>query len=380
MRNQNILLISPDAWGKYYLSKHHYAICLAKHNKVWFLNHVNADLSARRVRVLDTEIPNLKVVNYRSSMRGLRYYPNVLKQQIFRQQQQAIMAEIGAEMDLVWSFDPYRFTDWSTFGAKFNLFHPVDLYHSPIELQVAANAQVIFATSQKILDRYQSLSIPSYFINHGLAPDFVNSRPAKLSLDGRRKIKAGLAGNLLHKHLAREVLLGLCKEQQLVDFYFIGPKGEGQELDLESRTFLKKLAAQDNVHFVDTLPYIDLRAVLLQLDLLMICYNVDRYEEAPPNPHKLLEYLSVGKVVVSNYFDVYKQQRHLIQMSDSLSDYSETFAKTITKLEHHNAAETIKLRQEYAGEFSYDKQLRKIERIIADLKKPEMQNNIGSKT
>ena len=40
MKNKIILLISPEAWGKSFVSKHHYASYLSKNNTVCFLNPV----------------------------------------------------------------------------------------------------------------------------------------------------------------------------------------------------------------------------------------------------------------------------------------------------------------------------------------------------
>jgi energy-coupling factor transporter ATP-binding protein EcfA2 len=43
LKGKNILVISPEAWGKSKLSKHHYALTLAAiGNKVWFLQPPNA--------------------------------------------------------------------------------------------------------------------------------------------------------------------------------------------------------------------------------------------------------------------------------------------------------------------------------------------------
>ena len=38
LENLNILIISPQKWGKMKLSKHHYATTLAENNNVYYLN------------------------------------------------------------------------------------------------------------------------------------------------------------------------------------------------------------------------------------------------------------------------------------------------------------------------------------------------------
>ena len=38
LKNKTILIISPERWGTNFVSKHHYALELAKNNNVYFLN------------------------------------------------------------------------------------------------------------------------------------------------------------------------------------------------------------------------------------------------------------------------------------------------------------------------------------------------------
>ncbi len=368
MQDKNILVISPDPWGKYYLSKHHYAIELAKHNRVWFLNHINAGHKNKAVQIRSTEYPGLKILDYGSSLKGIRHYPLWLQAKIYKDQQKRICEAIGEPLHVVWSFDPYRFTDWTHFGAQVHIFHPVDLYPSPIELEVAKNADIIFATSQEILSRYESLDRPAFFINHGLAGNFVNQKAAALHLKGQHKIKAGYSGNLAHRHLATKLLLRLCKRHDQVDFYFIGPKGEGSQLSQEKQAFIDEMSKLSNVHFIASMPYHQVWKQLIQLDLLLICYDRENFEDAPPNPHKMLEYLSTGKAILSNHFQIYEEQKELIVMARSLAEYEERFEQIIAHLDDYNREEVQEQRRTFAAENSYEKQLHKIFRILDEHK------------
>ena len=52
LRNKTILIISPQAWGKMFLSKHHYAIELAKRgNAVYFLNPPGENIIEQKNRL-----------------------------------------------------------------------------------------------------------------------------------------------------------------------------------------------------------------------------------------------------------------------------------------------------------------------------------------
>jgi hypothetical protein len=51
LKNKTILVISPNNWGTMHISKHHYAIELARlGNSVYFLNPPNQEITFRKNR------------------------------------------------------------------------------------------------------------------------------------------------------------------------------------------------------------------------------------------------------------------------------------------------------------------------------------------
>src|SRR5690606_6788212 len=77
LNNKNILLISPEPWSHIFVSKHHYAIELAKRgNYVYFLNPP-ADVG--NVVIDKTNISNVFVVNYQERIKGKRFLPRLLR-------------------------------------------------------------------------------------------------------------------------------------------------------------------------------------------------------------------------------------------------------------------------------------------------------------
>jgi hypothetical protein len=86
------------------------------------------------------------------------------------------------------------------------------------------------------------------------------------------------------------------------------------------------------------------------------------------NSHKLLEYLSTGKVVVANLFDVYKTTKELIIMPEDNDDAKipALFHKVISNLEYYNSPELQQKRKAFALDNTYEKQIERIEKIISD--------------
>lgn len=69
LHNKTILLISPQSWGKMFLSKQHYAIELAKKgNKVYFLNppNENSIQQTEAIEIISSDISsNLFLINHK---------------------------------------------------------------------------------------------------------------------------------------------------------------------------------------------------------------------------------------------------------------------------------------------------------------------------
>jgi len=66
LSNQIILIISPQAWGKMFLAKHHYAIELAKHNnEVYFLNPPQKEPVKNGVEIVESKVvDSLYLINH----------------------------------------------------------------------------------------------------------------------------------------------------------------------------------------------------------------------------------------------------------------------------------------------------------------------------
>lgn len=366
-REKNILIISPESWGINMLSKHHYALALAKkNNSVFFLNPPSPNHA--RIEILEGP-PNIKIINYSPFIRGSNRLTGVLSplaDYINQVDIKKLREAINQPIDIVWNFDPFRFQNFNLFKPAFCIFHPVDFVNSTINLQAASTSDVIFSVAKPILDNYSSVKTPSFFINHGLSPSFLdldeNVREKKDSI-----IRCGYVGNLLSHAIHFENLTQIVKENESIEFHFVGPYQSSNLGNFKSSEQLQKILRFQNVRFYGEKPPTEVAKLINGFDLFLICYHPEKAGKLVSNNHKILEYLSTGKAVVSSYTSTYEHYTtDLIEMVKNSKDLPLLFKETIKKIEHLNSPYHQKRRKEFAAQNSYDNHLKEIEAIISN--------------
>jgi hypothetical protein len=238
LRNKNILLISPESWDHIFVSKHHYAIWLAKkRNSVYFLNP-----PGRSCSVTKTIYDNIYEIHYAGFLRGLRKFPGILRKWITRRKYQKIEKLAGVKFDVVWSFDNSVFYDFGALpDSVLKISHIVDYNQDFQSAHAARSADICLCVAEVIRKRLLSYNKNTHKIQHGFNP--VES-PC-LSLPGPNKIKAVYAGNLSIPFIDWEILVDVIKKQPDVDFIFIGPGIEHHRIT----DYIRVLKSSDNVFF-----------------------------------------------------------------------------------------------------------------------------------
>lgn len=338
------------------MSKHHYAIELSKKHQVYFLNYANADPNVKEVSIQETKYENLKVLNYPNSFKGLRMYPSFVRRNIYKKQAQKIQAVLPP-LSIVWSFDGHRFEDLKVFEADYYVFHPVDYLNSNLEQAIAQSADIVFASTEGIAQRYKSSNELCFKINHGLNEVFLNP-PKEISLEGKNQLRAAMVGNICQKYLSQKTLFTTTSQNPQVDFYFIGPQSSEQAMTPENKNYFDKMTQLDNVYRLGTKHFEVLKDYLAAMDVLLICYDLSSLPQTP-SPHKVLEYLSSGKIIVSTFLDDYKDQPDLLNMANTLEQYPDLFKKTIANLAQYNDSSLMEKRRNFAQSFTYSKQVKK---------------------
>tara|TARA_B100001964_G_scaffold243915_1_gene323429 strand:- start:874 stop:1998 length:1125 start_codon:yes stop_codon:yes gene_type:complete len=368
MYNKSILIISPERWGILKVSKHHYSSALAKRgNKVFFLNPPLLSNSLS-IDIQDVE-KNLKTIDYRPLFRGSNRLPIVFRKIFHKILANKIINSIDLSIDIVWSFDPSSFQYMSAFGAQLNIFHPVDVHRPRFERAIARNADLIIATSINILERYKGVNKPKLKINHGIADYFLETKKLKKSfINSPNKVNVGLIGNLHYSFLDCETLIHILKNNYGVDFYFIGPTGKSNlSNSLRNEQFVSYLKLATNAFLLGSILSEDLPSYLREFDLFLICYTGDKNKAEMANPHKILEYLSTGKPVVSHYIDEYRDHRDIICMADDNKALPGLFSLVSKNLRNYNSSELIDKRKNIAKDNTYSLQIDRIEKFLFNL-------------
>lgn len=351
LNNKNILIISPEPWGHIFVSKHHYAIRLGERsNKVFFLNPPSHKKATK-----ETNFKNVWEVDYKRFPLGMRFYPNILQRYFIKSKFKELEKFCHTKFDVIWSFDNSVFYDFSALSTTiYKISHIVDLNQDFETAKAASTADICFGVSTPIVEKLRNVNEKTFFINHGVQKREVKS----VTLPGANKVKVFYAGNLDIPYLDWSLIKQLIKNNSHVNFIFAGPWNENERKN--------QVCAFDNVHYLGVLKADELVSYYSLSDVLLITYKADEYKDQLSNPHKMMEYLASGKMIVATYTDNYKKQAEegLFLMSNNQEDFLPLFGKAISNLSYWNSEEKQNLRKGYASENTYDKQIDRIENYL----------------
>jgi hypothetical protein len=356
LKDKNILLISPESWDHIHVSKHLYAIHLGRRgNRVYFLNP-----PGKVWRTVDTQFSNVVSVHYSGFPMGLRFYPRTLQRFFIRRSYYDLEALCKCRFNIVWSFDNSVFYDFSSLpGDVLGISHIVDSVQDFQFQKAASTATLCIGVTKSIVERMRRHNPKSFFIHHGY---YVRPNSVSIELPGNHPIRVGYAGNLNLKYIDWNLLDTVTASHCEVGFYFVGPYEENQEA-------IRRLKGRSNTYFMGQFPSEYLDGFYSQMDVLLLCYLADDYPDQLANPHKMMEYLGSGKVIVATATREYAElaSRRLLVMSSNNWEFSDKFSRVLQDLETWNALDLQELRRQWAFDNSYDRQLDRIEEIIESI-------------
>ncbi|HKP32477.1 MAG TPA: hypothetical protein VJT83_07105, partial [Chitinophagaceae bacterium] len=366
LKNKRILIISPQSWGNMFIAKHHYAIELAKSgNEVYFLDPPSTNLSFKtadkRIRIEPSGVhENLFIIRhdlffpYRFYFHGKKIFLFFMKFQV-----KSILKKIGKNIDIVWSFDLGNMYRFSFFPADaYKIFHPVDEPTTQESLKSGEGADIIFSVTNEILGKYAHRKVPSIFIHHGVSESFFTSNGIHKSGEAKR---VGLSGNFLRPDIDREILLQIIQENRNVVFECWGAYEKkqanlGGDYGDEASKFVDELKKSPNVILHGPVKTKDLAGSMRNMDAFLICYDVNKDASKGTNYHKVMEYLSTGRVVISNNVTTYKDREDLVMMvkeRDHNKSLPALFSAVMSQLEKFNSPELQERRIRFAKENLY---------------------------
>ena len=362
-KNKTIVIFSPQPWNHISISKHHYAIELSKNNSVYFISSPQHRLF-KKVTIEQIE-KKLYVINYSvrlpewTKFKLKKIYKTVVQFTI-----KGIMRTQVPSVDYSFDFGCYQFFDSSTFfPSAYRIFFPVDDFlHLKDDLR---GANIAFTVSTVIQKKIQSGAC--HFINHGLSEDFIvqlnKDILERASWQSSSKTKVGYAGNIFLRFIDFEVFEKLITANPTIEFHFFG-NSDFNPANESHKKWKSFLDSSSNVIFRGWMNVRQLAEAYHGMDLFLICYKADNQNYHGENSHKLLEYLSTGKVIVTSYISLYEGTDMLEMDTFENNGLGKIFSKVVQELDVYNAPVRMQDRRNYARENSYAKQLERMTNIM----------------
>jgi hypothetical protein len=201
-------------------------------------------------------------------------------------------------------------------------------------------------------------------INHGLSEEFLNiPQDLPKKYEG---INIGLSGNFLFNDIDYPILLQIVAENPNVKFHFYGNNSLKSNIGADSSQrnfgYLTQIKRNSNCIFHGILGKRELALELNQMDGFLICYDPQKGQSRGSNSHKILEFLSTGKVIFSSYFSFYDGTDLFVMNSNMQSNSAllEYFRQGQNEFKVNNSASSISKRKDFAIQRSYDSNLKKI--------------------
>jgi hypothetical protein len=354
--NLTIWIISPEAWGTQKVSKHHYALELARRdNEIVFIEPPQAKNPLREV---SQSISAFSFISFP----GLRFFPRFLRRHLIERDFRRIQKKTGTRPDVIWSFDNSRLFEldvWKTYVTS--LHHVVDLTMDFNLCVAASTSQLCLGTTKFIVAKMSNCNPKSYNIGHG-----VNLWDRKPTHGKTRRPRVTYTGNLLIRYLNRELVLSAVDQSPDADFIFVGSysiDNMNNHLDADSLAFIDELKQRSNCYLLGAIEKAAYHNVLDEADIFIVAYRKQYYEQVA-NPHKMLELLYTGRPIVSNVLDEYTDLK-LFDMSDNTADWLALLGEKLENY-HSEPQHLIEKRISHALRQSYTQQVNHIEELLND--------------
>lgn len=360
-----ILIISPEPWNAHFVSKHHYAISLAKMEiKVYYLDPPDDSVGA--IQINKTNHDNLYNIIAPKVASGLRFYPRFLRKWKEARWLKKLEKQIGYSFDVIWLFENSRFYDLGFAGDRLKIYHQVDLNQNFHIKEAASSADICFCTTDFIKQELVHFNDKVYKIHHGVANKTKRSKLSEKQITNfsKSKINVSLIGNLDIRFLDNTIIQKIVKQHPNVIFHFVGNYNFGSEV-------YKTCSSYNNITWWGKVESELIPAILSECGIHLLIYKAEKKSDTMQlaSPHKIMEYLASGKVIVATYTDEYKDKPGLLEMTQEKEEFIATFKKVVNNLKTYNSEENQKMRKSFAQDNTYERQL---SRILSHLKSHEL--------
>jgi len=352
LEKQTILVISNEPWGKMWFSKHNWANELSHKNTVYFIN------SPKKWTLKNLFSSNVEISNYSESLSIINYnnlLPLTRFGLIYKWNESIVVKLLTKKLKkdngfIFLSFDPYRFSSPQLFKPLKSIFFRVDIFLlKKRERRLINNVDGVIVTAKELLKGVNAKK--ELVISHGISnSEFISEN--KIEYEAGFILYVGQIDHRLDVSLIKRMLIEFPDDQ----FLFIGTlvnisNSLFQELFYQNK--YKNLIIHGVEHFKNLKNYVNkAKACLVPMDLSVHGNSVHH--------HKSLQYLAMGKPVVSPVFN------DKINNVEFILGYKNE-EEAIDILKNINISETpekIEKRISFAKQFLYSNLIKKVEAFL----------------
>lgn len=320
--------------------------------------------------ILDTDIPNLKIVITRLLL-SINFLPEGwLYRKLLAYNEKRIVKRIK-EITKLYGIQDFIFINsfnihypnvGRLLSPNLNVYHCVDplvsgydTKHGLIsESEIVKSCDLIICTSKKLYNINNKRHSNTHFVPN--AADFELSKKASLAetkiLPALNPIKKPIIGYLgnLEGRTDYKLLTSIAEQNPDKSFVFIGPAGPIYQQKLKSKA--------NNIYLLDAVPYQQMPEVLKGFDVAIIPFKKDEFS-ATIFPLKLFEYLGSGKPVVSTDFNLDLNELTLgtVPFCSTANEFTDALNNALTNDTEEKKAQRLTVAKnntwdKRAGEFS----------------------------
>jgi hypothetical protein len=183
-------------------------------------------------------------------------------------------------------------------------------------------------------------------------PSITSSR-----LPGHYPTKCFYFGNLDIPYFDWDLLIQLINENPKIDFCLAGK--------LMATHYISLLGRFPNAHYLGVLSQKEIQSYMVSAQILIVIYKADQFVDQLANPHKIMTYLTSGKVIVATQTTEFADFGDLIPMSLHNREYADLFKSVVSSLDYYNSQVLTEERKSIAFQNSYSNQVAKIDDIVS---------------
>lgn len=388
----NVVIISPQRWGKYWVSKHWISDQLAKNNRVLYvapsiwiggllrnplrlsiLNHLVLERSRRIKKNLHIfspvlwprpfqrthDIEAIELNQIKKEVENLSFKDSIL---INFDINHHLIGNLGERVSVYYCVDP----DFPRDGKE------------NYEKTTCLKSDIIYAVSEEYRRKLKLLAPSKKVITIPHGYDFNlaqkvrnnNSLAVPLELAKCQRPIIGYIGSLHDMTIDSELVMYLSVKRPQWSFVFIGPHKNNPLAESMKFHGYDKLKKVHNVHFLGAKPYHELPHYIKHFDVALVLINHSlnrKWRTRQRTSFKLLQYLSQGIPIVAQPMNDFLRIEELIYIR-------ETYDSFLLGIESALQEDPVRKQDRitYASQFSYDKILAKISKPILSIENDRM--------